>query len=569
MACTAACVLSLAACGGGGSDSTPSDGSRSGATPTPTPPVSTTGPTTIQTQAQASQFLNYATFGATSSGIQSMVGQRTSGWVAQQLALSPTLILNEYVQREASGEEFSSDHFSKEYWRTMITANDQLRQRMAFALSQILVVDDDSRTLRTAYYFDILSRNAFGNYRDILQEVTYSPKMGDYLTYIRNRGDREDQGRMPDENYAREILQLFSIGLVELNMDGSTKLDGVGQATETYTNEDVVGLSRVFTGLSTNGETFWRADDDGLYSPMIMWERYHSPHEKSFLGLSIPAGTPGDESVTQALDHIFEHPNLAPFISRQLIQRFTASHPSPEYVETVATAFETGRFSSRDGRNFGTGERGDLAATIAAILLDESLMMDEENLVSSQGKIREPVLRFTQLVRAFDTENIYPLNERRLRDTTSPSTRLGQQAFRSPSVFNFYRPGYIAPSTQTGAANLTAPEFQIVNASSVVGYNNFMADFIQDRSSQSDSSLESFKPNYTTEIALADDPAALVDHLDTLLTGGRMMQETHDNITSAIANLPISDTSETEDRLKRVELAVIMTVSSPSYFIQR
>ena len=219
--------------------------------------------------------------------------------------------------------------------------------------------------------------------------------MADFLTYLHNRGDLEHIGHMPDENYAREILQLFSIGLVELNMDGTPRLDTNGRAIETFDNTDIVGLARVFTGITMQGGEFYGFEGDGLYSPIEIFEPYHSPHEKTFLGTTIPAGTPGSQSLTMALDTIFEHPNVAPFVSRQLIQRFSMSNPPPAYVESVAMAFETGSYTATDGTRFGTGRRGDLQATLAAILLDSRLRQPENSLGATDGKIREPVLRFT------------------------------------------------------------------------------------------------------------------------------------------------------------------------------
>ena len=556
-------LLSLAAvsCGGGGGESGSS-------TPSPSPAPNPLGLNSPQSTAN---FLNMTSFGANLDDVTRNQGRSASQVLSSEFSKSPTFVLPGMLDRQAGGEEIPGSQFSREYWSTMITADDQLRQRMVFALSQILVVADERSTLGAAHYHDILARNAFGNYRDLLLEVTYSSRMGDWLTYIRNRGDREDQGRMPDENYAREFLQLFTIGLVQLNMDGSVVDGAGGRPVEVYDNEDIVGLSRVFTGLSKKGETFWRADDDGDYVPMVMFEQFHSPHDKAFLDFTIPAGTLGDESIAQAIDHIFSHPNVAPFISRQLIQRFTSSNPTPAYVERVAEAFEAGRYRAEDGVSFGTGERGDLAATLAAILLDQDLF--DGQVGTNEGKIKEPILRFVQMVRAFNYTNIDPTNDNWLRNSASATTRLGQHPFRSPSVFNFYRPGYIAPGTETGNAELTAPELQITNSGSMFGYTNFMTGFAIERTSRRDRDNESFKPDYSTELSLADDPQELVDHLDMLLTGGHMLDETKAGIVSAVSDLPLDLTSSdaeaiAEDRLTRVELAVSMAVTAPSYFIQ-
>ncbi|MEM6626660.1 MAG: DUF1800 family protein, partial [Pseudomonadota bacterium] len=411
----------------------------------------------------------------------------------------------------------------------------------------------------------------FGNYRQLLQDVTYSPLMAEYLTYLRNRKGNPNTGRMPDENYARELLQLFTIGLVELNMDGTSKVGPDGTVAETYTNEDVVGLARVFTGLGAKGTSFNSKDaaQDWQYSPLQSYPEQHSELDKTFLGITIPAGTGPDESISQALDHIFAHPNVAPFVSRQLIQRFTASNPDPSYVERVATAFETGSFQSVDGRSFGAGERGDLQATLAAVLLDNSLFADNAGEDPGDGKIREPILQFVHWARAFDVAGVNSANENKLRDTSSPTSGLAQHPFRSPSVFNFYRPGYVPPGTEVGALNMTAPEFQIMNEASTIGFANFMTDFVMDRSSRRNRDLDTFVPDYSDEIALANDPAALVDHLDDLLTGGRMSAMVKDDIIAAVSEIAIREGNEDDDTLDRVHIAVLMAVNAPSFAIVR
>lgn len=555
----AVCALAvLAACSAGGGDDSAGGANASAS------------PSKVSTEADAVRFLSYGTFGGSQSEINSLIDRDAADWLNTEFNRSPTYTLPRLLsEREADGE-IPRDTVSHQYWDQVITANDQLRQRMAFALSQIFVYSDgpDRDQAQRAYYQDVLIRNAFGNYRDLLEEITYSPAMGKYLTYHRNRKGDERSGRMPDENYAREVLQLFSIGLVELNMDGTPR---IGEP-ETYTNDDIVGLAKVFTGLSGKGQAFKDADDDADYNPMVMYEDQHSTLEKSFLGTTIPPNTPGDESIQIALDTIFEHPNVAPFISRQLIQRFTSSDPSPAYVERVATAFENGSFTSFNGRTFGTGQRGDLEATLAAILLENSLFdaPADNGLDISGGKIREPILRFAHMVRAFEYRNINSANEHRLTDTRDPSGRLGQHPFRSPSVFNYYRPGYIAPNTRSGELGLTAPELQIVNESSAVGYNTFMSEFAFDRSPQREEAQNTFQPNYTDEVALTDTPAALVDHLAMLLTADRMSASERESITAILQELPINTSDadrELTDRLQIVGTAITLVTNSPNYAV--
>ena len=557
----------IAGCGGGSSSPSPPP-PPGGGTPPPPPPVNST--TNMASKTEVSEFLAWSAFGASKSDQDSLVDTDAADWLKSQMDLPPTLYLPPLRNRHENGEEIEHWEHTNEIWKGLISGDDELRQRMVFALSQILVVSDRgvNKPLSMVHYMDILSTHAFGNYRDLLQDVTYSPAMADYLTYLRNKKGDPERGRMPDENYARELLQLFTIGLVELNMDGTPKTGTDGKPVEIYTNEDIVGLARVFTGLSLKGSGFWDADVDGTYSPLQVFPEKHSELEKSFLGTTIPAGTGADASITQALDHIFDHPNLAPFVSRQLIQRFTASHPDPAYVERVANAFESGRFTADNDVVFGTGERGDLAATIAAILLDHSLFDDNEP-GPHDGKIREPILRFIHWAKAFDVREIDPSNEWWLL-YSSESNRLSQQPFSSPSVFNFYRPGFQAPGSETGAQNLTAPEFQIVHEGAAVGFANYMAWFVRDHSPTVNENRNTFIPNYSDEVKLADDPNALADHLNELLHSGRMSTTSRDRIIAVLNEIPIRENAEdaAEDRLTRVHAAVTMAVTDPAFTIQ-
>lgn len=558
--------LALAACSGGGGGG----GGSNGGAPSP-PGVSPASPSTsISTKAQASDFLSRASFGGDETALNALEGNRAEDWLNTEFNRAPTLYLPVLRSIAEAGGEVDSRSHAYLFWDAAISGNDQLRQRTVFALSQIFVVSDRSmnNSLLMAHYMDALSANAFGNYRDILTDVTYAPAMANYLTYLRNRKGDAASGRMPDENYARELVQLFTLGLVQLNLDGTPVLGSDGQPIEIYTNQDIVGLARVFTGLSLKGSGFWDADPDGVYSDLQMFDEQHSELEKSFLGQTIPAGTLGDESIRRALDVIFEHPNLAPFVSRQLIQRFTASHPDPEYVERVARAFENGVFQA-PSRTFGTGQRGDMRATIAAILLDPMFFDGSVESDPAFGKLREPVLRFVHWARAFDVVEPISSNEFWLKDTSDPTSRLGQAPYRAPSVFNFYRPGYIAPGTETGARGLTAPELQIINESSTVGYINFMTDYVMNRTPRRNDSVDSFRPDYSDEIALAEDPAALVAHLDELLTANRMSAVTRQRMIDAISAIPIRADNVNEDRLTRVEVAVTMAVTAPAFSLQR
>jgi uncharacterized protein (DUF1800 family) len=561
-------AIVLSGCSGGGGSDAGGGSAPVGGSPPPPPPPPQKVSTELETPIEAARFMMQASFGASIEDLDNMVGSHADTWVANEMRKSRTDFLQPVLAAVAADADKQYRLTSDNAWKAMMLSEDTLRQRMVFALSQILVVSDrefGDGPIPVAYYQDILSRNAFGNYRDLLQEVTYSPTMARYLTYLRNQKGDPKTGRMPDENYARELLQLFTIGLVELNMDGTPKTNGQGEI-ETFDNDDIIGLARVFTGLSYKGEKFWDRDDDAQYQPLQMFEDRHSTLEKSFLGTTIPENTLGDTTISQALDAIFEHPNVAPFVSRQLIQRFTSSDPDPAYVRRVAQAFETGRFISPNNIEFGEGRRGDLSATIAAVLLDESVHRDPSETNNQAGKVREPVLKYVQWVHNFDVSSIDVTVSWRLGDTSSPADRLNQHPFRSASVFNFYRPGYIAPGTQGGAAGLTTPEYQVVNEGAALGYINFMTDFAFDRTNSGQADVEQFLPDYSSELALVNDPIALVDHLDVLMTAGQMSAEEKAAIADTVDALEITRES---DEIKRVYIAVTMVASTPSYAVIR
>ncbi len=527
----------------------------------------------LRTADTAVPFLNRTTFGGSQADIDAIVGQDAAVWVTNEFNKPATLFLSDVLA--AAGED-SMGEFNfgpSDYWNKIATVDDQLRQRMVFALSQILVVsdvmDEGEYQPRNAHYKDILATNAFGNYRDLLEELTYSPAMANWLTYINNEKGDPATGRMPDENYARELLQLFTIGLVELNNDGTPKLDAQGQTIEMYDNTDIVGLARVFTGISWQGDNFGEERLSVDYKPLKVFPNFHSQLEKSFLGLTIPANTGPAESVDLALDQIFNHPNVGPFFSRQLIQRFTASSPHPTYVDRVATAFNNGTFVATNGQQFGTGQRGDLKATLAAVILDPSFFDLNNPAGESAGKIREPVLKFVHWTRAFDVSNIDSIDVFELFETGDPSFRLGQQPFRSPSVFNFYRPGYIAPGTETGVRGLTAPEFQLVNESSTSGFLNFMLQFVTERLDFFEGN-SGYTPDYSDELVIAFDGPALIAHLDQLLTGNHLSDADKTEMIAVLATMRTrtdSPENESEDRLERVQVAILMLLNSSAYAV--
>ena len=581
-------ALAMTACSGGGG----SDGGTAppvGGPPPPPPPPPIGDVAIFETEVSTARFLSQATFGASTQDVNAVMGTSASDWIEAQFAAPPSYNL-QYVEAflarpESRDSEGGNTYEANQaptfaFWVNAVEGEDQLRQRMAFALSQILVISHTEANnlfphpLAVADYQDILVENAFGNYRDLLDDVTYSPAMAQYLTYMSNLKGDPDSGRMPDENYAREIMQLFTIGLVELNDDGTVETDVSGNTIQTYDNTDVQGLARVFTGLAANADCFFC----GLYDttaaeetgPLTVFPQWHSELQKDFLGTTVAANTDAATSIDAALDALFQHDNLPPFLARQLIQRFVTSDPDPAYVARVADAFETGRYTLPNEETFGTGLRGDLQTTIAAVLFDDEATSDTNMSDPQFGKVREPVLRFIHWARAFNAGTVTPEHTFGLWNT---SDGLSQAPYKSPSVFNFYRPGYVAPGTQTGAAGMTVPELQLVNAGSVSSYANFMGYFTLGLAAQFSDGDEasSFIPDYTVERSLAEDPSALVDHLDELLAYGQLSDQTKQLITETLEAVPASrQFDDNYDGMGlRAGIAVWMVMTSPEYLVQR
>jgi len=535
----------------------------------------------LPTAAEAARFLNQASFGATEAEINKVKTYGYSAWLEDQFFMpggSHEAYINAVSANLPAGQSVDDSHVMNTFWKQAATGQDQLRQRIAFALSQIFVISLQDATVAgfrrgVASYLDMLGRDAFGNYRKLLEDVTRHPMMGLYLSHLRNQKEDPARNRVPDQNYARESMQLLSIGLYELNPDGTLKLVN-GLPVETYDNNDIVGLSRVYTGFSWAGpdKSSTRFNGGGTQDPnrevlpMQSYPQFHSISEKRFLTAVIPATTTPDPDgdLRIALDEIANHPNVGPFIGRQLIQRLVTSNPTPGYVARVAQAFDSGTFTS--GRwSAGTGQRGDLRATIAAILLDREARTAVRLGDPSFGKVREPILRAAHWMRAFNARSAS--GNFLLGVTDDPATSLGQSAMRSPSVFNFYRPGYVPPNTPIAAAGLVAPELQIVHETSVVGYANFMRSAVQ--SGLGSGSPRDIQPNYSAELALADNADSLIDRVDLLLTAGMMSADTRLLIRNAVNSVTIPATNQTTARQNRVNLAVLFTLSSSDYLVQK
>jgi uncharacterized protein (DUF1800 family) len=518
---------------------------------------STTSDAVHPSSEQSSRFLSQATFGPTIEETERLKTIGISAWLNDQFSKKQTLHFTYMNQRRAAGDTLSENQFLESFWQQAIKGDDQLRQRVTYALSQIFVISFQNDTLSTmprgvAAYYDTLGVHAFGNFRNLLEAVTLHPTMGVYLSSLRNQ--KTSGARVPDENYAREIMQLFTIGLRTLNQDGSD----AGSAT--YTNDDIKGLSKVFTGWSWAGpdkssNRFFGNTVDSERDWKQMQNYGSNYHEetydplpaipKSVLSVVIPQGTSGEASLKIALDTLFNHQNVGPFIGKQLIQRLVTSNPSPAYVSRVAAAFN----------NNGQGVRGDMKTVIAAILLDQEAM--NPTITNSSGKLREPVLRFANWMRAFNANSSSGRFLIPSLDDTAGS--LGQTPMRSPSVFNFYRPDYRPSNTQTTLNNLNAPEMQITEETSVVGYLNFMRSVIQNGAG----TANDVKANYSTPLALAGNPDLLVDYVNLLLMQNQMSSALRTKILNAIAANPTNSANN------KVYLAVYLTMASPEYLVQK
>ncbi|SHN02354.1 DUF1800 family protein [Rhizobacter sp. OV335] len=561
----------LAACGGNKNDD------DAAAIDTSTPP----------TKEEAARFLTQATYGPTAADIDQLAQIGYRRWLEQQMA-KPQKLHRDYMTAAmnaaaAAGTNVTSSNFMESYWAQAITGDDQLRQRAAYVLSQIFVVSFVDSTLSNlprgvAGYYDTLGQHAFGNYRDLLEAITMHPMMGAYLTSLRNQKEDAKTGRVPDENYAREIMQLFSIGLYQLNNDGTVKSGN----PETYTHDDIAGLAKVFTGLSwyagpntadrTRNRFFGgdvNADRD--WKPMQGYNKYasntdfHSNTEKKFLGKTIAATDKPDVEgdIKVVLDTLFNHPNVGPFLGRQIIQRMVTSNPSPAYVERVAKVFN----------NNGSGVRGDLGAVFRAVLLDpEARTVDTSR--NDFGKLREPVMRLAHLLRTFHATSTTGKFQG-IDNTDDPANRLGQTAMRSPTVFNFYRPGYTPPNTSIEAADLVAPELQLANEVSVAGYLNYLRGWIAINTGRD------VQIDFSAEQALAAKPDDLLDRLNLLMMSGQMPTTLRAQLLSAVngrmippvrkdtAGKVINQTDIDAATRDRVAIAVFLTMASSDYLTQK
>jgi uncharacterized protein (DUF1800 family) len=533
--------------------------------------LSVTGGTPPQpTDAQlkdAARLLIQASYGPTTAAINDAATKGPTQWVDAQLALPPPgshyAVLRAIELGGTPLANIDETPLMSSIWKQAIEGPDQLRQRMAFALSEIFVVsfrDGDLGGEEFAFgsYMDMLARDAFGNFRTLLEDVTMHHAMGFYLDMLRSEKEDPASGRQPNENFPREVMQLFAIGLNQLNQDGTPKLDGQGKPIPTYDQDVVLGFAKAFSGWSvgTNPKT-----DQGFYNipyprlhpfwitPMQAFPTKHSTGTKLLLnGVTLPPGQTPEQDLKDALDNIFNHPNVGPFIGKQLIQRLVTSNPSPGYVSRVAAKFN----------NNGTGVRGDMKAVIKAILLDTEARDRNVALAGSFGKQREPIVRLANLVRAFKGSS--PNGQYQFWYTQIIDYGLGQQFFMSPSVFNFFAPDY-APQGPVANARLLAPEFQITTDSQLLGTSNTMYALINWGYGFGNNNPVNL--DYSEFAPIAGDPPKLVDQLDLLLTGGMTSATTRNAIIGAVSAEPAANAVE------RVRKAAYLFAISPDYAIQK
>ncbi|MDF7824262.1 DUF1800 family protein [Pontiellaceae bacterium B12227] len=463
------------------------------------------------------------------------------------------------VGRKYNDVLFDNENTKKIVWYQMaITADDQLRQRMAWALSQIMVVGENGSN-QTGYserwltYYDIFVRHAFGNFRDILGEVTYSPHMGRYLTFDSNKKADPGAGTFPDENYAREIMQLFTIGLWELNQDGTPKLDAGGNLIPTYDNDNITEFAKIFTGLKRQAKRDNTENADNYIDPSAIRADWHDLTAKTLLDGSTQGPFPETEAGVRAdidglLDHLHNHPNTPPFIARNLIQRFTVSNPSPQYIFDVAQAFIDGSYAGA-----GSGMRGDLGAVIKAILLHPEARETALANDTAHGKLREPLVRLMNFARAFEitssqTYGFFPFHK--LEEV------FAQSPYDYPSVFSFYLPDY-QPIGEILDRNLHAPEFQIHNDVTALSLPNAIWWLVYEGIEQDGTTgigqrwYSQGNLDLTVETAMAADSVALLDHLDLLLTAGRLSPVNRATIATVIDAMPDGTEAERKARVQR------------------
>lgn len=529
-------------------------------TPTPTPNPFTAVASTPDTV----RFLEQATFGPTTSEITRVQGMGFRAYLNEQFSLQMssypalTLMPTDTSQGCPTGSDANCNRDNYQmyklqlnYFQNALGGNNQLRQRVAFALHQIFVVSgtEVSQPSWMSPYLQTIDRNAFGNYRQLLQEITLNPGMGLYLDMLGNtRGN-------PNENFAREVLQLFSVGLDKLNIDGTPQLDAQGNHIPTYDQTTITNFARVFTGwrLAAPKVTVIGGVSYNVFNyqdPMIVTsENNHDIQQKILLnGALLPAGQNSTQDLTAALDNIFNHPNVGPFISRQLIQHLVTSNPSPAYVERVARVFNNNCAGLYPDSQC-SGARGDLKAVVTAILLDPEARGDVKT-DPTYGRLREPAQFITNILRAGGAASDGYLNPN--------SATLDQDVFRPPTVFNYYPADYIIPGT-----TLAGPAFGILSTTTSLRRANFVNTILNSGVALGVNAPTGTQVPLTALVALASDPTALVNELDRLMMHGTMSPGMKTSIINAVTSVAAANT------LSRARMAVYLVATSSQYQIER
>lgn len=527
-------------------------------------------PCSAMADSDVARFLQQASFGPTDASIADVKRLGMSGWIESQFTIpktgygvwpyadtsAPASCSNDGNSASAASmcarDTYSLFQLQRLFFQNAISGPDQLRQRVAWALSETLVISGEVLNMAYSYagYQHMLLDNAFGNYETILTRMTLSPAMGDYLDMVNN--GKPSTGQQANENYARELMQLFSIGLYKLNLDGTVQTDANGSPIPSY-NEDVIkGFARTFTGWTyppKPGVTSRTYNPTNYVSDMVAVASNHDTGTKQLLDSTVlPANQTPDKDLADAIHTVFMHPNVGPFIGKQLIQRLVTSNPSPAYVARVASAFNDN----------GSGVRGDMKAVIRAILLDSEArggMRTETN----YGHLREPALFLAQFYRSLGGVS----DGVALR---SVSSNMSQNVFYSPTVFNYY------PADNVLATGQAAPEFGIHNTSTALARANTIYSAVYGSAtgniiylSKPDATVTGATGTYldmTPYIALASNPAALVDKLNMLLMHGTMPPETRTAIINAV-------TAAGTAGLARAQLAIYLTANSPQFMVER
>jgi uncharacterized protein (DUF1800 family) len=568
MAATAVCAAIIAGCGGGGSSGSAATGSAAATSNLPTTSTSSTPvATAAPSSTDAARFLDQATFGVTASDVAHVQSVGFTSYIAEQLSAPMSQYTGfSYTPHTApatckydaatptdassicSRDQYSLFQVQRQFFTHALSDPDQLRQRVAFALSQIFVVSGTEvyEAYGMADYQNLLLNDAFGNFRTLLQDVTLSPAMGHYLDMANNAKTNTTSGTEPNQNYGREVLQLCTIGLYELNADGSQKLDSSGAPIPTYDEDVVAGFSAVFTGWTfapLAGATSKWTNPINYDGAMVAFADQHQPGTKMLLdGLVTPANQSPEQDLATALDDIFNHPNVGPFIGKQLIQHLVTSNPSPAYVARVAAVFADN----------GNGVRGDMGAVVRAILTDSEARGDAPA-ASNFGHLREPALFITSGMRSLGAQSDGVL----LRAVVEA---MGQPIYTAPSVFNFYPPSYLLPGSQT-----LAPEFGIDNAATALARANFINTLIMKGGAAADATVTGSTGTGIdlSSLAATSDPGALVTQLNQILMHGSLSSAAGAAIVTAV------NAQGTSDPLAAVRTASYLILTSAQYQVER